>query len=171
MGELGIQPFDQQLADISGLSGQGEQGELAGRLRPLATADVDEEDLGLEQPGQSTELLGLGDGQALVAAEGELAAQHSGAGGAGFEHGGGVQQHGLQGYLAHIAAEEALLLLYLDVGGNEHQIRAGDLLAVSTFSSPMAPWVSTLILSPSLSAAFAAPRRPCRCGLCRWGRR
>ncbi len=76
MGELGIQPLDQQQTEIAGLGGQGEQGELVGRLHRLAAGDVDELDMGLEQPGQPTQLLGLGDGEPQPAVKGDLADQH-----------------------------------------------------------------------------------------------
>ncbi len=76
MGQLGIAPFNLQLAEIAGLGGEGQQGELVAGGNGLAPGEVGTADGGFEHPRQPVQLLGLGDAQPLLAVEGNFAGQH-----------------------------------------------------------------------------------------------
>ena len=76
MGQLGVVAFDLQLAEIAGLGGEGEQGELVAGGNGLAPGEVGATDGGFEHPRQPVQLLGLGDAQPLLAVKGDLAGQH-----------------------------------------------------------------------------------------------
>ena len=76
VGELGIAPFNLQLAEIAGLGGEGQQGELVACGNGLTPGEVGAADGGFEHPRQPVQLLGLGDAQPLLAVEGDFAGQH-----------------------------------------------------------------------------------------------
>ncbi len=74
MGQLGVVAFDLQLAEIAGLGGEGEQGELIAGDNRLAPGEVGAANAGFEHPRQPAQLLGAGNAHPLMAVEGDLAA-------------------------------------------------------------------------------------------------